>query len=481
MKSIHFSNKSIFKGITFLGISQGFVVIFNILRSKLIAVLLGPVGLGLHGLYTSALSFLTSVTNFGLAVSSVKEINNAYLSSNEDFLKTYTIFKRLILLTGFFGFILSILLSSYLSKVTFGSYDYITDFLLLSITLLFYQLTIQNESLLRGINNVNKLIQSNVISAAVSFLLSAPIYYYFKKNGIIWSIIIYSLIPYFISKYFILNLNLKKVQVSLGEFIEKSKIILKLGFIISITNALSTLVSYLLRIFINHTSGEEIVGLYTAGFVIILTYINLILSSMLNDYYPKLSSCINEVTKVKNLIHNYTKIVLFILTPMITIFIFFHHDIISLLYSNEFLSISSMMILILLGMFIKSISYILSFLFLVKNTNRLFFFNELIFNLYFLFLSIIGFKYLSLLGLGISYLVSNLFYLIQVNYLIEKHIKINIDKSIYLIAFLLFILCCSTAIMINFKFHNFNLALIPLIASIAVSVSKFINIFKVSQ
>jgi O-antigen/teichoic acid export membrane protein len=59
---------SIFGGVQFLGI------IISIIHSKFIAVLLGPAGMGISGLLTSATALINSLTSFGLGTSAVRDV-----------------------------------------------------------------------------------------------------------------------------------------------------------------------------------------------------------------------------------------------------------------------------------------------------------------------------------------------------------------------------------------------------------------------
>ena len=76
-----------------------------------------------------------------------------------------------------------------------------------------------------------------------------------------------------------------------------------------------------------------------------------------------------------------------------------------------------------MGMFFKAASWAIAFIFIAKGDNKVYFWNELLTNLYSLVLNIIGYKFFGLTGLGISFLITYLLYLIQV-YIIAK-VKYN--------------------------------------------------------
>ena len=61
------SYKSIFKATSLFGGVQFYQILIQIIRSKFVAVLLGPMGVGILGLLSSGMQLIQSFTNMGLA------------------------------------------------------------------------------------------------------------------------------------------------------------------------------------------------------------------------------------------------------------------------------------------------------------------------------------------------------------------------------------------------------------------------------
>jgi O-antigen/teichoic acid export membrane protein len=78
-----------------------------------------------------------------------------------------------------------------------------------------------------------------------------------------------------------------------------------------------------------------------------------------------------------------------------------------------------------LGMLFKAASWAIAFILLAKGASKLFFWNELLANVYVLGLNIAGYYWMGLTGLGISFLIGYLLYFIQV-FIVSK---INYDFS----------------------------------------------------
>ena len=130
------------KATSIFGGVQVFQIIIQVIRSKFIAVLLGPTGMGIAGLLTSSTSFIAVLTEFGLGTSAVKVIANAYGAGNEKRVATIiVVLRRLVWITGLMGTLITLMCSSWLSQLTFGNTNYTSAFMWISFTLLFTQLT----------------------------------------------------------------------------------------------------------------------------------------------------------------------------------------------------------------------------------------------------------------------------------------------------------------------------------------------------
>lgn len=83
------SSKSILKSTGLVGGSQVISVLFGIVRSKVIAVVLGPSGTGLIGALQSSTALVQTVVGLGLSNSSVRDIAQAHAKGEaEELAKT---------------------------------------------------------------------------------------------------------------------------------------------------------------------------------------------------------------------------------------------------------------------------------------------------------------------------------------------------------------------------------------------------------
>lgn len=73
---------------------QGLNILVGIVRNKLVAMILGPDGMGLISLFNSTIKLVSDSTNFGVSVSAVKNISEDLDSGDEQMLEEHIKFLR---------------------------------------------------------------------------------------------------------------------------------------------------------------------------------------------------------------------------------------------------------------------------------------------------------------------------------------------------------------------------------------------------
>ena len=426
------SYRQIIKATSLFGGVQVFNIFISLIRAKFIAVLLGPAGMGIASLLNSTIGIIGSVTNFGLGTSAVKDIASANISSDPDRIAiTMTIFRKLVWLTGTLGIIVTIVLAPWLSELTFGNRDYTIAFVLLSVTLLISQLSSGQMVILQGMQKMQYLAKANIAGSALGLVLTLPLYYFYKIDAIVPGMIISSVIALILSWYFAQKINIHTVKVTLQQTIHEGKSMLMMGFMISLSGLISLLVSYAVRLFISRTGGIEQVGLYNSGFSIINTYVGMIFAAMATDYYPRLSAVSHSNTLCKQTINQHAEIAVLILAPIVLFFLVFIKWVVIVIYSHAFIGMSNMMHWAMFGIFFKAASWSVAFILLAKGASKLFFWSELMANIYICAFNIIGYKYWGLNGIGISFVMGYLLYFIQVFIIAKVKYGFDFEMAFY--------------------------------------------------
>ena len=313
--------------------------------------MLGPAGMGIAGLLTSTTGLIEGLTNFGLGTSAVKDVAAANESGDKNRISmVVAVFRRLVWMTGILGTLVTLILSPWLSLLTFGNKKYTLAFIWLSITLLFSQLTSGQNVLLQGMRKLKYLAKADLSGALFGLLVSVPVYYFWGVDGIVPAIILSSIFSLAIAWYFAAKIRITKIEITKQETVLEGKGMIKMGFMLSLSGLIGMGASYIVRVFISNAGGVEDVGLYTAGFAIISTYVGLVFKAMGTDYYPRLSGVANDDKQATLLINQQAEVAILILSPILAVFLIFINWVVILLYSTKFTAVDGMIHWAAMGM-----------------------------------------------------------------------------------------------------------------------------------
>lgn len=432
--------KSTFKNTVAFGGLQVITIVLSIIKGKFLAVFLGPAGIGINNLFVNTMNMITTFNDFGLDVSAVRNISEAKENDNEEkSALTINVVRKLFLWTGIFGAILTILISPLLSKFTFGSYDYTYSFILLGLFVLFTTITKRQQTVFRGLRQINLILKSGLAGSVLSLIFTLPLFYLYGDKAIVPSLLITSLITLLASQYYYRKLNLQPVDVPNKIVVSEGKEMVKLGIMLIVSILIGMIVKYLIGVGISKMGSIKDVGLYTAATSITAQYIGFILTALSADYFPKLSAVHKDIPKLNKVVNDQAEIVIILATPILIVMLITAPVLIRFFLTKEFIEITSFIRFIALGSFFQIFSYCLGYISFAKNDRKTYLILEagigasshLVFTL--LCYYIWGFK-----GFGYAFVFIYVLYTFIIIFVTSRlyQFKINKDKwKIYLINF----------------------------------------------
>ena len=442
---------SLFGGVQFINI------ILRLIRSKAIALLIGPIGMGISNLLLTTMELINGLTNLGLERSAVKDISLANTNSNSKSVAiTISILKKLVWLTITVGVILMVLSAPWLSEIAFGNKDYTISFRWISIALLFKQLSSSQLAILQGLRKLKSLAKANLLGNFIGLLITLPLYYYYKIDAIVPAIIIATFMSFIFTYYYSHKLDIKSVTISRKEAVSEGKGMINLGVMLSLSSLITLLVAYIIRIYIGSANEtEELglidVGLYSAGFVILNSYVGIIFNAMGTDYFPRLSEIANDIKKLRKTVLEQATVAILLITPIIVVFLACAPFIIVILYSHEFSPIVAMVTWGILGMIFKAVSWSMGYMIIAKGDSKVFIKTAIGFNTILLSINIIGYHFGGLEGVGISFFIYYIIHFIAIRIITYYRYDFYFEKGFYKIFTFTVIMC----------FLAFSITLIP--------------------
>lgn len=414
---------------------QVYQILIRIVKSKFVALFIGPVGMGIQSLLHSTTDTISAATNLGLNTSSVKTISSANRNGDRDLIaRNVTAQRRLIWITGLIGTLICAVLAPIWSQTSFGNSDYIFAFVIVSTAVLLDQLNKGELALLQGLQQKKQLARANIIGQTLNAIVTIPLYFFFGVKAIPAVLVLGSFISLIISRCYSRRLAVLKVRMSWKETFSIGNEMIKLGFFLSLQFFLSQLSSFIIRVLISKWGSLDDVGLFGAGMSMVDVYLGLVFTAMATDYFPRLAAT-SSLKEMNNAVKNQSEISMLLVAPIVVAFVVFIKPIIVLLYSDKFLPIEGMMYAAMGATIIKALGWSLSYTVLAKGKPLSFFLNELVSMVYSVPIKIIAYKYWGLTGFGCAIIVCYILYLIQLIIVTRKLFDTRISKSEWIVCF----------------------------------------------
>lgn len=371
--------RSIMKGTALFGGTQMVSILANILRGKMVAVLLCAAGLGISSLYMSTLMPLQQFFSMGMPIAVVSAI--AASAANDEtgrrnVAARVTAFRRTLLILALMGVLFMLIAAPLLSRMSFDSDAHTTAYMLLAAALFFLIMESGETAVLQARRSMKQVAMRNVVNALASLFLGVPLYWWLGVQGIVPAIIVSTASVWCYSRWQTHRLALGGARQTWAETWTLSRGIISLGFFMMLAALLGNVTNYMVNASIRYFGSVDDVGLYQAATSITSQYVGLVFAAMATDYYPRLSALTESIADVKRLVRQQFELVLLIVTPLVAILIVTAPLLIRILLTEEFLPLTSVVRLTGLAIICKAACFPLDYISMAYGRKRYFFWME---------------------------------------------------------------------------------------------------------
>jgi PST family polysaccharide transporter len=400
-----------------IGSAQVANILISIVRMKVLAVLLGPSGVGLLSIYNSLLGMVQQAAGLGLGSSGVREIASARADET-----TLSRVRRVLfaahIIQGALAMIAVWLLRERIAIWLFGDALRATEVGLIGIAVLIGLLAAAQTALLQGLRKIGDLGRVTIFGGFVGTLTGLAAVWLLGERGLIWFILVQPLATVLIAVRYTQRLPKPTAKrPSLAETWEVWKPMAKLGAAFMLGGLATAATLLLVRGLISQELGLDAAGYFAAAWGITMTYVGFLLGAMGADYYPRLTEVIQDKVAASQLMNDQAQLGLAIGGPVILLLIGLAPWVITLLYSSEFAPAVALLQWQMVGNFFKLASWALSFSIVAAALGKTFFFMELSFNIVFLGTVFIFMPYAGLDVTAYAFVLGYLVYLIIVYFL----------------------------------------------------------------
>lgn len=376
------SYADILKSSSLIGGAQGINLLLGMVRTKFVAVLIGPLGVGLVGTYQAIQGMVGMVAGLGIQSSAVRDVAEAAGRGDEAAIgRAVLTLRRVCWLTGLLGWLAMASLAVPLSRYTFGSDEHALAIALLGAINLFGNLQGGQMALIQGMRRIGDLARLNVIGAVAGTLITVALYSWLGLRGIVPALLLLSLVQLTASWYFARRVRVPKVRMTWGESLRAAGGMVRLGLAFMWNGLLVAAVAYLTRALITQVISLEAVGIFSAAFALSGMFINFVLNAMGADYYPRLTAVSHDHDAMKRLVNEQTEIGLLLAVPGLLATLTLAPWIIRIFYTGEFLPAADLLQWFILGCLGRVISWPMGFVMLALGRSLWFAVTQTVFNL----------------------------------------------------------------------------------------------------
>lgn len=473
---------TLFKTTAIIGTTQFFVLLVQIVRAKIIALLLGPEGVGVIGNTIVFLSVVENLCYLGLNTALLRYASEN-ISQNK-FESTGRLFSVAIIIHSVISSIIIVilfLLSPQINMSIYGSMAFWPIFLFVIFIIPFDILKSDFGNLFNAFNNVKLIGKLDLYSAIIGFFVTVILISLFGLSGAIASLffnafIMFILTYYFYNKQYSNKVLIRKSLFSMGYVVK----MVKYGGINQLMIVINNFSSYLLRIFVTGRFLLEGAGIFNAS-MSIGSYFTMLQAPIIFYLYPRISSVYKNERETEYEINKSLRFFSVLFTPAAFVILLFSDVLINVMLSSSFLSIKTILVWIFIAKYFEIMQGIITIPLFIMEKYKVYLLLNICFNF---ILLVSSYFLLGAYGLtGMSIALSGAYALYLIFGIIASGIVFNfkMDKENFIIILtsivLLIISWGSSFVALEYRFIVLSVILIWL--NIFIKKSEWIDFSKI--
>ena len=399
-----------------LGGVQVFNVLMAIIRNKCAAYFIGPWGMGLADTYARTADLVGNTTNFGIAFSAVRRLSELSERGNRRAIAMYVkLIRSWTLLTALLGFVVCLAFSPMISLQLFGDYHTTKGIILLSPTIPVLTLLGGELAILKGLRQLKLMAATAALSALVTMVFTVALYFFLGIHGILPVILTTAVTTLILNLRATTRLFPYRVGLRSQKLMRRGGHLIRLGSAFILAGILGSGAEILVRVFIQRTASLHAVGLYAAGFTLIVSYARMVFVAMDADYFPRLSATGDDMARRNDTINRQIDVLVMLMAPFLIVFSLCLPLLVRILYTEDFMLVVPMALCAASYMYFKAVYAPISYISLARGDSMVYFLMEALYDIVFVALVCTGYYFKGLVGAGLALSAANLFDLVSIS------------------------------------------------------------------
>lgn len=414
------NSRGLLKSMAIIGSAQAVKVLITIVRAKLVAILLGPAGIGLLSVFNNLREMASMSAGLGLGMSGVREIAGA--KGDEAVLsRVRRVLFGALLLQGAIAMVLIWLARDPLARWLLDSTDHATEVGLVGVAVFLFLVAGSQAALLQGLRRIGDLGRVTIYSTALGSAGGLAAVWIYGQAGLIWLILLPPAASILVAWRYTRRLPPPTTAPMTPREIWRAwRPMVTLGVVFTLGALATTGTLLLVRARITQDLGLDAAGQFAAAWSVTMIYVGFLLQAMGADYFPRLTEVIRDRRAANALMNDQMQLALALGGPLLLVLIGCAPWLIRLLYSTEFDQAATLLQWQTVGNVFKLASWALAFAIVAAARSGLFLVTQLLFNVLFLPMIWFGLPVLGLEVTGIAFLLAYVIYFAVIALLVRR-------------------------------------------------------------
>lgn len=392
----------------------------GLITSKLLAVFVGPSGMALLGNLRNFSSSLESISTLGFTNGIVKYIAEGKGDKSQLQKIISTAFFSLFAVAVVLSVVLYFFAGHWNNQIFGGNFEYEIVFKVIALALPWYAISLFLVSLINGLGKFKEVIWVNIIGNVIGLLVSIYMILHFKTLGALLSIAITPALLFFVTFYFINKefYFFGAIRFRYFDF-QVIKNLSSYSLMALVSSVFGPLVYLAIRKNVIGTVGLEQAGFWET-ITRISTYYMMFVTTILSVYFlPKLAVAKNN-QETKIVFWSFYKNILPLFIVALGVVYLSRFFIVKLLFTDEFLPVTTLFFWQILGDILKAASWVLGYNFFAKKKTSAFIITEIASLAVLYFSSIFLIKIFGIQGIVMAQAFDNFIYLLVLGIYFRK-------------------------------------------------------------
>lgn len=401
------SSASLVRSTFVIGGAQALSVVTAIIRTKLLALMLGPTGVGLLSIYGSLQEVAAGAAGLGMTSSGVQKVAGTR-EDKEGLQQLRSVLLVAMFAQGLMAMGVLWMLRFQLADLLFSDPSRHLDVLVVGFTVTVSLVGAAWSTTLQGLRRVDDLARLTALGPVLGSLFGLAAIWAFGEIGLLVLVAALPIGQLLVAFYYIRKVpgSLLSWNISLADFASVWRQLAALGVPLMAAGLLTAMTMLIVRSYVLNILGVIEAGIFYAVWMITINYVGFILAAMAADYFPYLTQTMDDTRARVTLVNDQIQLGLAIAGPLLLVLIGWAPIVMQVLYSEEFQAGYAILQWQIVGNVLRISAWAMGFMLLASSRGTAYFIVQLVFNAGFVCFFAIGIDHMGIGAAGPAFLAA---------------------------------------------------------------------------